>query len=395
MQIRIISLTLLLLTFATSATFGQRMSGLIPDLFKSGSKTRTAFEDVVKQANKSTVKIYVDKKHVALGAVVDKNGYVLTKASELTGDVSVKTSDGKSYPAKVVGVQNTHDLAMLKIERKNLSPVKWSGQKRATVGEWVATSGWGNKPVSVGVVSTPRRSIPKRPGALGIRAKMVESKGRQEFAPGATIGEVYKNSAAAEAGLKIDDIITHVDGKAVSEFPALAQIVRKHGPGDVLKLRVKRGAKSFDVNVELSTMSVLPMMQSSRGAIQNRMGGKLSNRRYGFPAVFQHDTVLKPEDCGGPIVNLKGESLGINIARSGRVESFAVPYEVIKPFLNDLKSGKLAPPKDLATLKPVKVQPKKPVKPATPVKKEKKASDEKKPVKNATDQKKGDKKSDE
>ncbi len=352
MRTRNLTLALVLLTGLASVSQAQRLRGLIPDLYKSGNKTRTAFSDVVKDANQSTVKIFSDGKHTAMGAVVDKNGFVLTKASELSGQVEVQTSDGNKHEAEVVGVQNTHDLAMLKVDFK-LKPIKWSSATKAIVGEWVATSGWGSKPISVGVVSTPRRAIPKRPGALGIRAKMIDKNGRQEFAPGAVIGEVYKNSAAADAGLKVDDQIVQVNGKKVNAFPDLAQTVRKFGPGDVLKLRVKRGDETFDVDVELSTMSVLPMMQNNRGAIQNRMGGKLSNRRYGFPAVFQHDTVLKPEQCGGPLVNLKGEAIGLNIARGGRVETYAIPFQIIKPLLKDLKSGKLAPPKGLATLKPV------------------------------------------
>jgi S1-C subfamily serine protease len=57
----------------------------------------------------------------------------------------------------------------------------------------------------------------------------------------------------------------------------------------------------------------------------------------------QHDTVLKPNQCGGPIVGLQGKTLGLNIARAGRVASYAVPSDVVMGLLSDLKSGKLAP----------------------------------------------------
>src|SRR5207244_2687877 len=49
-------------------------------------------------------------------------------------------------------------------------------------------------------------------------------------------------------------------------------------------------------------------------------------------------------DCGGPIVDLNGRVIGINICRAGRTESWAVPGEVVLPLLADLMSGKLAPP---------------------------------------------------
>ena len=72
----------------------------------------------------------------------------------------------------------------------------------------------------------------------------------------------------------------------------------------------------------------------------------MSKRRTGFPSVLQHDTALWPSDCGGPVLDVDGHAVGVNIARAGRVESYAIPAAAIKPLLADLKSGKLAPPKD-------------------------------------------------
>ena len=79
------------------------------------------------------------------------------------------------------------------------------------------------------------------------------------------------------------------------------------------------------------------------GELHNQLGGPLSEHRTGFPTVLQHDTALRPEDCGGPLVDLDGKAVGINIARAGRTESYAVPAEEVQRLLPDLKSGKLAP----------------------------------------------------
>ena len=81
----------------------------------------------------------------------------------------------------------------------------------------------------------------------------------------------------------------------------------------------------------------------TRGMLQNSIGGKLSTRRAGFPVALQHDTVLRPEDCGGPVVDLSGKVIGINIARAGRTETFAIPAGEVVGLIEDLKSGKLAP----------------------------------------------------
>jgi serine protease Do len=73
------------------------------------------------------------------------------------------------------------------------------------------------------------------------------------------------------------------------------------------------------------------------------MGTLLSARRTGFPQVLQTDMVLDAKDCGGPVVDLEGRVLGINIARAGRVETWVLPGEVIKPLLPEFKAGKFAP----------------------------------------------------
>ena len=78
------------------------------------------------------------------------------------------------------------------------------------------------------------------------------------------------------------------------------------------------------------------------------MGSELSDRRGGFPSILQHDTVIKPIDCGGPVVDLDGKTVGINISRSGRTETYAIPSEAVLALIDDLKSGKLKrvdPPK--------------------------------------------------
>ena len=62
-------------------------------------------------------------------------------------------------------------------------------------------------------------------------------------------------------------------------------------------------------------------------------GGPYSKRRFGFGRTLVHDSVLNPENCGGPLVGLKGELLGVNIARSMRVASLAIASEDVLNFV--------------------------------------------------------------
>jgi S1-C subfamily serine protease len=53
--------------------------------------------------------------------------------------------------------------------------------------------------------------------------------------------------------------------------------------------------------------------------------------------------MLNAKNCGGPLVNLQGQVIGVNIARAGRVASYSLPVSTIGPIIDQLKTGELAP----------------------------------------------------
>jgi serine protease Do len=108
--------------------------------------------------------------------------------------------------------------------------------------------------------------------------------------------------------------------------------------GAEVTLTLSRGKDQLEVTAKLARY------QPSRAEMQSQMGSLLSERRGGFPSILQHDTVLAPTDCGGPLVDLDGKVLGVNIARAGRVESYAIPAEAVREVLADLMAGNLPPP---------------------------------------------------
>ena len=118
-----------------------------------------------------------------------------------------------------------------------------------------------------------------------------------------------------------------------------ANALENSRPGDSVTLTVLREGEEKTFKLTLTG----PPGRPDRGTIQNAMGGDLSGRRTGFPAVLQTDMVVAPKDCGGPVVDLDGNVLGINIARAGRVETWILPSENIRPLLTDLKAGKFGP----------------------------------------------------
>ncbi len=305
---------------------------LAPNQYTSGSLVRNAFRSVVAKPNRATVQLLADDQPVAYGVVVESNGLVLSKASELRGELQCLLEDNRKVAASIVGIAVEHDLAMLKIEADKLPVIQWKKGAAPSVGSWLATTGLSDAPVAVGVASVPQREIPQQHGVLGVRVS--------EGQTGPLVSEVVPNSGAAKAGVLEGDVITHFAGTVVRDQQQLSSKIHQYCPGDRCRMHVLRQGNVHEMQVTLTR----PLKSIfNRRAFQNNLGGELSNRRSGFPAVLQHDTVLTPSQCGGPLVDLTGKAVGINIARAGRTETHALPAATILSLIPDLKSGKLAP----------------------------------------------------
>ena len=288
-------------------------------------KILAAFHEVVAASASSTVQVYCDGYTAALGTIVDPAGYIVTKASELSGKIEcqLNVAGSKRYEATVVGRDKDLDLAVLKIDAKDLAPIAWSEGEPPAVGSWLVTPGLSREPLTIGVLSVSPRRIASPPGALGIDLAEPDEP--------AKIKSVRTNSPADKAGLEAGDIILKVNGKAVANNQELVLTVRSYQPGEKVELVIKRGETELTKTAVLSSLvKIFDHEGDDRAEFQNNLGGQLSERRTGFPSVIQHDSVLKPEQCGGPIVDLDGKAVGINIARAGRVESFALPGSVVR-----------------------------------------------------------------
>jgi serine protease Do len=291
-----------------------------------------AFREIVAAPSKATVKVLIDDTQVALGAIVDADGYVITKASELKGKPTVQLADERRFHARLIGVEAQYDLAMLKISAEGLPVISWSDEE-PQVGSFLAAPALDPAHAAIGVVSVAPRKIGAPSGMLGVQL--------EEDAKGPRVNQVLPGTGAEKAGVQVNDIITHINGEPIKNREALVEIIRKQRSGDTVLLTVQRGGAELAMAATLSVIT--PGEPDKRREFQNNLGGSLSARRDGFPLALQHDTVLRPADCGGPLVDLDGKAVGINIARGGRVNSYAIPTSAIKPLLAELKSGNLAP----------------------------------------------------
>jgi S1-C subfamily serine protease len=105
------------------------------------------------------------------GVVVSSDGYVLTNNHVVLGgqaQVTVILPDKREMRAKIVGVDETTDLAVLKIDARNLPTIPWGDSSKLRVAEWVLAIGnpFGilNQTVTLGIVSATGRSFEGRSG---------------------------------------------------------------------------------------------------------------------------------------------------------------------------------------------------------------------------------------
>lgn len=106
------------------------------------------------------------------GVIVAQDGYIITNNHVVEDASSVKvTLDNKrTYTAKVIGTDPKTDLALIKIDVKNLPTIPFGNSDKLRVGEWVLAVGNPfnlNSTVTAGIVSAMARDINILKGADG------------------------------------------------------------------------------------------------------------------------------------------------------------------------------------------------------------------------------------
>ena len=98
------------------------------------------------------------------GVVISSDGYVLTNShvvGEGQPEVTVGLGDKREMRAKVIGVDASTDLALLKVDARNLPTIPWGDSSRLKVAEWVLAIGSPfqlNQTVTLGIVSALGRA---------------------------------------------------------------------------------------------------------------------------------------------------------------------------------------------------------------------------------------------
>ena len=290
----------------------------------TGDAVTAAFAAQQEVFQKSSAVIYDGRKEIAYGVVVSADGYILSKASEvgMIGELNVRVDKEQFKDAKVMMTDARWDVALIKVEATDLVPVTYAPDSKVAQGTWVVVNGVTSltkRRVLGGVISANSREIPAAGGtALGVTLAKADDRLEVEA--------VSEGSGAEEAGLKKGDVIIKLNDKAVKNLKDLIKLLEDMKAGDVVKISLKRAGIGIDADVKLSAKGEL-FENKSRN---DEMSGDYSKRRSGFPRIIQHDILAASNTMGGPVIDLEGRVVGMNIARANRAETFAIPVEELR-----------------------------------------------------------------
>lgn len=349
------SIILLCLTFSRSpfrrlGLAGLLMSTALPSLMSaqepdSGSiygknaATQSAIGFLNDQWKHSIVRVSGPHREPVLGTIVMADGLIVAKLSELHQPFTCETFDGRNLNGQIVASQPQLDLALLKVDGNELRSVVFPNIDQVpAVGEILISAHPDSTHLRLGVVSTSRRGLPIRQPpmqngvSMGIsvagqlESKTVLSDGKYLQRRCVRVRSVSPRGTGEAANLLIDDLICSVNEQPISSLDDWLVTIRDISAGQKVRFGVIRRDKFF-------VTSAQALSGTQRTVHDLWGGGPFSEQRFNFESVIIHDTEILPQDCGGPVFDLQGNLVGINIARTLRVASYCIPARQVADWI--------------------------------------------------------------
>lgn len=261
------------------------------------------------------------------GFIIAADGVILTNAHVIAGAqrVSVALRDGTTYPARVLGADETNDLAALKIEARDLPVAPLGDSDNLLIGEWAIAIGnpygflLGNSEPSVtaGVISATGRNLVGRAEGAAAYFDMIQTDA--SINPGNSGGPLV--NAAGEV-IGVNSSIYSPSGGSVGlgfaipivRAERIADDLRRHGavrhPWIGVKLQLPTEANLREaLTAGAIVRSVVPASPAAEAGIQP--GDRLL--RAGARPL------RNPYDWEAALLSLRvGDRIPITVQRAGR-----------------------------------------------------------------------------
>lgn len=291
---------------------------------RSQYATLRAFREAIGEHWKSTVQIFGENRQLALGAIARADGWIVTKSSEIPEKpIEIRLHDGSKLTGHVKIRRPELDLALIKIDREGLPVIAWNQDASVPLGGWVASADSRSLPLALGVVSVEKRNIQAQRALLGIQLSAVHQ--------GPLVENVVVGSGADRAGIRQGDIIIKIEGKQVQTRQEVLNYLMTLQAGKTIDIDVNRESKAISFQAQMMDLTNVMLDPT-----ELEVNGSISARSTGFKEVIEHDSVLAPQHCGGPIVDVDGHVVGLNIARAGRVSCYALRAKTVAKAVEEM-----------------------------------------------------------
>ena len=257
---------------------------------------------------------------------ITRNSYVLSKSSEVYDDFTVKVDDQVFEDATILYRDYDKDLVLIRLNSKlesalDIQNIVDKDIQESDVGKILYSPIDGGQDLISVLGSADFNHFGRySSGYLGTRVELKDGK--------SIVTTVQPNSSAVESSLTVGDELIRINDIEIDKPSTLVAELNKTKPYEVVKLVRAKDDIEDTLQIELKA-------RPFRGFnhISERFEDGRSDRRDGFEKIFIHDARLKPSECGGPIVDVDGRVVGVNIARMSRTSSLGLSGKEINDFL--------------------------------------------------------------
>jgi S1-C subfamily serine protease len=149
-------------------------------------------------------------------------------------------------------------------------------------------------------------------GFLGIQVDSLETEGAARSS-GVRIGQIVRGTPATQSGLRLNDVITHVDGSSVGDPDDFLRQIGIRAPAEEIRLTVRRGDPLLGRSRELELQATLSkkFVAEARPAVVTAPRAWWRGTRVDYataiPDLLHHLSALEPQGCVA-VVEVQGDS---------------------------------------------------------------------------------------
>ncbi|MCP4099085.1 MAG: PDZ domain-containing protein [Planctomycetaceae bacterium] len=252
-------------------------------------------------------------------------GNLISKSTLVGTEPRVQLGNGSSLAAEVVARDPKNDLVLLQVDFRDVGGIDLSrikGDLAEQPGRLLLmpdAEGDG----SISTWGSNFFAVPRTRASGGYLGVVIGSRDNK------VVFEEVQDGAAKKAGLEAGDVVLKLDDKSVRQRNDVFRFLSNQDVNNRIDVTVRRDGEEITKQVILGKRPA----KKSRHIADDFDGGK-SVRRDGFSRVVSHDADLRPEQCGGPVFDIDGNFLGVNISRFSRTRAYVIPRTVIKEFID-------------------------------------------------------------